>query len=208
MWIFLSVIALIVILISVILLSPVHIIIKSGKDDELIILYKYLFWTFGENPNPNHPIVRALKKSTGIDKLDKESLQSSAEESGFQTTAAQTVEIVIDLLREVVTILRFCTARRFKLHVLCSSKDAAEAAISYGQCCAFVYPMVGLANANMRVKKSGADVKIDCDFNGVPEFVRYDFLISVRLNHLLAALWRVSLKEAKREAEQQQNQSR
>ena len=90
MLIFLIILGILAAIITAILLSPVYVIIKNDKSNNLIILYKLLFKTFGENPDPNHPIVTALKKSTGIERLEKESLEKNIEDSGLSTTVSET----------------------------------------------------------------------------------------------------------------------
>ena len=57
MWIFLGILLFIATLITVILLLPVYIIIKSDENGELVLLYKFVGKTFGEEPDPKNPIV-------------------------------------------------------------------------------------------------------------------------------------------------------
>ena len=47
MWIFLGIIAFIILLITVILLLPVYVIIKTDETGEVIFRYKILFKTYG-----------------------------------------------------------------------------------------------------------------------------------------------------------------
>ncbi|MBR2447526.1 MAG: hypothetical protein IKB29_00930, partial [Clostridia bacterium] len=75
MWIFLSVLLFLILLITVILLLPISVIIKTDQNDELILRYRFLFKTYGEDPDPNNPIIKTLKEASGISRLEKENLK-------------------------------------------------------------------------------------------------------------------------------------
>lgn len=202
MWICLGIVAFLALLITVILLLPVYVIIKNDENNELILRYKILFKTFGENPDPNAPVVKVLKKASGISQLEKDNLKSSAKEMGLSTTVSQTLQIVVDLLREIVTLLTYGTLKRCYIKVVCAEEDAADTAVSYGKCCAVVYPLVGFLDAAMKVRKKGQHIDISCDYLTGNDELRFDFLISVRLYHVLAAFLRVAFEEAKRTADE------
>ena len=62
MWIVLIVIACLALLITVICLLPVKVLLKNDAQNPLILRYKFLGKTFGENPDPNDPIIKTLKR--------------------------------------------------------------------------------------------------------------------------------------------------
>ena len=198
MWIALGIVGFLALLIGIVVSLPVYIIVKSGEDGELVLLYRFLGKVYGENPDPNNPILKQLKKSSGVARIEKQGLAKSLEENGLAATLADTCRILADLLIEIGHILRYCTAKRFDVEVVCAGEDAAETAIHYGQCCAAVYPLAGALSAAMKVPKKVRHLDIRCDFLGEKASFRYDFLIMVRLGRALGALWRVSLKEAER----------
>lgn len=208
MWIVLAIVAFLALLITVILLLPVYIIIQNDENDELQILYKILFKTFGEEPDPDNPILKGLKKSSGLARIEKQSLQKTVDQSGVYTTVAETVRLMWDLLKEVAGLLKFCTVKTFWLDVVCSGDDAVEAAMDYGQCCAVVYPVAGALSALMRVRKSAWDMDIRCDFEGGDAAFDYRIVLSVRVFRLLAAFFRVALAEAKRTVEEEEAEAR
>ena len=86
MWIFLGIIFFILLLITIILLLPVSFIIKTDQDGDFVVLYKILFKTFGENPNPDKPIVKALKNISGVTRLDKDKIKESSKKGELLTT--------------------------------------------------------------------------------------------------------------------------
>ena len=93
MWIFLGILGLIALIITVILLLPVYIIIKNDENGNPIIRYKFLFKTYGENPDPNNPLLKAVKKLAGIDNLSKKQLQHDIARRGVRNTLSQTFDI-------------------------------------------------------------------------------------------------------------------
>ena len=66
MWIALGIVGFLAALITVILILPVKVIIKSDGNDELYLRYKFLGKTYGEDPDPNDPIILMLKKAGGV----------------------------------------------------------------------------------------------------------------------------------------------
>ncbi len=200
MWIFLGIVGALAAIITFLATLRVYIIVKSDEKGELMLRYKILWKTFGEEPNPNDPIVKALKKATGIENLERANVQKDIKRSGLQSAVAQSVEILVALFKEVLNILKYCTATKFEVHILCTSEDAAAAAISYGETCALVYPVLGaLENALRRVRKK--DIDIRCSFDGEKETAQYNFTVYLRMYNVLAALWRVSLAEVRRDLE-------
>ncbi len=202
MWIFLGIITFIVILITAILLLPVNIIIKNDENNNLILLYKILFKTFGEDPDPDNPLVKLIKETSGVSKIEKKSLEKNIEKSGLLNTVGDTMRILMNLLKEVAGLLKHCTAKKFHIKVVCSEDNAADTAITYGRCCSLVYPVTSFISSNMKVRKKGQNIDISPDFTGNESVLRYDLLISVRLYRAVIALFKVAYKEAKRTTEQ------
>ena len=198
MWIFLGIIAFLILLITFLLLSPVYVIIKNDDNNEFFLRYKYLFWTFGEDPDPNNPIIKTLKDASGITRLEKKNLESNVKRSGLSDTVNQTLRMLVDLLGELAKLLKYCTFKKFMLTIVCAEAEAEDTAVSYGQCCATVYPTLGFLNSIIKFRKRGSKINISCDYESKKEIFLYDCLLSVSLSHVLAAFFRVAWKEAKR----------
>ena len=77
MWIALGIVGGLAALITVILLLPVKVIIRNDEQNELILRYKFLFKTYGEDPDPNDPIIKALKEASGVNRFQKRELKET-----------------------------------------------------------------------------------------------------------------------------------
>lgn len=207
MWIFLGILFFIAALITAILLLPIYVIIKTDENGELIFRYKILHKTFGENPNPNDPIIKMLKNASGISRLEKGSIKANAKQTSVLSTLKSSFSLIIDLLKELLGLLKYCKAKTFKLNIVCADTDAAEAAISYGQCCAFVVPALAYIDSLIDIKPSGKDINISCDYSSAKGSVFFDTVLVVRLHRVLAALLRAIIAEAKRIADEQRHTS-
>lgn len=196
MWIFLGIVAAIALIITVILLLPVYVVVKSDEQGQLMLRYRFLHMTFGENPDPNNPIIRVAKEITGLSKTDKEVFRSNVKKSGVVITVQDTLRVLLSLLREVVKVVKYCTLTKLELNIVCTGDDAADAAIGYGKCCAAVYPFIGFIGSVMKIKKRGQNIGLRCDYNGGDGEFSYHAVIRIRVCRVLAALIRIVYKEA------------
>lgn len=206
MWIALGIIGGLAALITVILLLPVRVIIKNDEQNQLILRYKLLWMTFGEDPDPNNPIVKQLKKTGGVDRLEKARLQQSIRSRGTRDAIAETCTLLMDILKQVVVLLRYCSATKLQIRVLCAGEDPADVALSYGKRCVLVYNLVAALNSLIPFKRRACQVEVGCDETQQEEVIQYHVVLSVRLNHLVAAFWRLAYAEAKRTSAEKEAQ--
>ncbi len=203
MWIFFAIVAVLALLIAVILILPVRLTIKSDKSGEPVFLVKYAFFTFGKGkPKAKEKKKTSagdeLKKNLGIDGLSLKGLKDRIKEKGFKETLSQIMNIIKDVFKEIKKISKHCTAEKFELKVVCTGDDAAAAALKYGECCAVLYPAIGVIGSVVNIKEKGTAVNVFCDYSGKKEKIKYHFVLKVSTFRLLAALWRILLKEYKR----------
>ncbi|MBO5892529.1 MAG: hypothetical protein J6Q30_07465 [Oscillospiraceae bacterium] len=197
MWIVLGILAFLATLITVILLLPVKIIIKNDEQNELILRYKFLFKTFGEDPNPDSPIVKALLSATGVERLHVKNVQKNIQSDGLKKTVSASFSMLIDLLKEVVALLKYCTVTRLHIKIRSSGDDVDDAAIHYGQCCAATYSLLNILRSFLKVRKRGCNIDLGCNFFEKSVF-RYEVVLTIRTARVLGGLWRVAMAEAKR----------
>ncbi len=208
MWIAFGIIGGIAMLILAISLLPVKVIIKNDRQNNLILRYRFLFKTYGEDPDPNDPVIKMLKTATGADRLELETVQKSLQEGGLKKTVTQSYAVLIDLLKELVVLLRLCTVRRLHVNILCTGSEPDEAAIHYGECCAATSTLLGAMQNFLKLRKRNCKINIGCDFGDADPVFRYDVLLVVRFGRVLASFWRVAMAEAKRKATKKSNQQK
>lgn len=201
MKIFLIILLILALIIAAILMLPVDIIIKSDQKGNLQFRYKFLFKIYGEHPDPNNPIIKAVKKTTGIDKLEVKEIKKKLKESSYVPTALETISILKGLLGELGHILKHFSARLFRIEVKCAALDAAEAAINYGQYCALIYPLTAGLGVFIKIPKRARKINITLDREIEKDKIDYEIIIRIKVVRALWAFFRVSYKEAMRNLE-------
>ncbi len=208
MWIALGIVGGLAALITVILLLPVKIIIKNDENDPLILRYKFLFKTYGEDPDPNDPIIKALKTASGIDRLEKRVLQENDRVVGVVKAVKESYSMLADLLKELWNLLRFCRVTKLMIKIRCTGDGADQVAIRYGEYCTATYSLLNVLRGFMKVRKRGCKIDIGCDFEGETSLFRYDVLLKTNVSHVLAALWRTVMAETNRMQAQKNSQAK
>ena len=202
MWIALSIIAFLATLVTVILLSPVKVIIKNDEKNGFILRYKLLYKTYGENPDPDDVIVKALKKSGGVTRLEKAAMQENIQTEGLQKTVSDSYAALIGILKELLFLLKRCTVTRLRIKIRCAEDEPDETALYYGICNAATHTLLGTLSAFLKIRKRGCKIDIGYDFEGGKPLFRYEVILSVPFGRVLAAFWRLVLAEAKRVAKE------
>lgn len=204
MWIFLSILLFIIILITVVLLLPVFITIKYNKDDGLYLRYKILHKTFGgESSSSDNSFAKNIKNALGLSRLEKDKLKTKAEKTNILHTVKDSFSLIVDLLKELVGLLKYCKAKIFKVNIVCANTDAAEAAISYGECCAVMMPILRYLHSLIDIKPSGKEINISCKYDTDVSSFDFETVISVRIFRIVSALLHAIFAEAKRKIKNQ-----
>lgn len=203
MWIIFSILAILAIIIAIILLLPVKVIIKNDENNALILRYKLLFKTFGENPNPDDPIVKALLKAGGVDRLKKSNIQQNVKAEGLQQTVSDSYSALVELLKELVYLLKHCTIAKLTVQIHAADEDPSEAAVYYGIYTAATYTLLSALNSFLRIRKKNVNLDIRCVYHNAPALFRYHVVLTVPTYRVLAAFWRAVMEEVKRSAQHQ-----
>ena len=198
MWIFLGIVAVLGVLITIILLLPISIIIKTDQNGELIIRYKFLNKIYGEDPDPNNPLIKMFKQASGIHRLQKENFKNKVKSDDPLNTIGENFNLIIALLKRLFELLHYCKVRVLKLHIVCAEEDAAQTAIYYGRCCALVYPFLGFIHSNTKVRKKGENIHISCDYESRKGDYNLELVLVLRLFRVLGAFFRAAYDEVKR----------
>ena len=198
MYIFLGILAFIVILITIVLLLPIYVIIKTDQNDEVIFRYKILWKTFGEDPDPNQPIVKALKQALGVNRLDKKNFQNKSDSDEMLDSFKGSFTLIIGLLKRLVQLLKHCTIKKLNINIVCADEDAAQTAMNYGMCYAVACPLLALLRSYIKVIPRGEKLNIACDYDAKESSYSFDIILSVMFFRVIAAIFRAAFDEAKR----------
>lgn len=198
MWIALGIIGGLVLLIGIILTLPVYVTAKDDAQGELMLRYHFLHMTFGEEPDPDNPVLLYLLDVSGLSRAKGAAIKSNVKTSGVSVTLKDTCAILWSLLEQVVDILPHCKLKRLYLTVVCTADDADEAAMHYGTCCAVIYPVIGMIHALLPVDVRRERVDIRADFNALEDEIHYDLKLRTNVCRVLIAFCKIVYKEALR----------
>ena len=189
-------------LITAICLLPVYVYIYYDEENSLQLRYRLLWKVFGEDPNPNSPILKLLKELSGVAKFDSvKSIKKTVSDSGVSYTLKQVGDVLISLLRQLVWLLPRCRVRKLELRAICAEGEPDEAAMEYGKLCATVYPIVGIVDNIIPINRRKLLLDLRCDFEAEKSDFALTAVIRARLGSALRALWRIVLDEAQAEAQ-------
>ena len=213
MWIFLSIVLSIAVLITVILLLPIQLILKTDQNGELIIRCKFLFKTFGGESAPkdskkpkkaNNPLVDTIMDALGLSRLDKENLKKSVKSGGFHGTLKESFSLILGLLKRLLALVKSCKIKVLKIKIVCAESDAAQTAIAYGRCYSLLAPLLSFVHSQMRVRKKGESIDISCNFQAPNDLFSFETVISVPIFRILGMLLGAGYDEAMRAAKEQE----
>lgn len=204
LWIFLGILALIVLLIAGGILLPVDLLLSLDQAKGFRIRYRLLGKIYGDEAKeqkpkkkkkPN-PIVESLKKSLGLEHLGSvDKLKSSLMRKGASETLKDTVLAFWEILDRIFWILKRCRITRCKVAVLCGGEDAP---LDYGTACAVVYPLVSYLESAAGLRPKAEKITILCDDDRQETIVELEIFVRVRVVHILRALVHIAVKKAEK----------
>ena len=198
MWIAFGIIGGVVLLITVILTLPVYVTAKDDEQGELMLRYRFLHKTFGEEPDPDNPVLLYLLDVSGLSRAKGSAIKSNVKTSGVGVTLEDTCAILWSLLEQVVAVLPHCKLKRLNITVVCAGDDAAETAMHYGKCCAVLYPAIGMIHALLPVDRRHERVDVRADFHATEDEIHYDLKLRTNVCRVLIAFCKIVYKEALR----------
>ena len=184
MWIFLGILAGILLLITIVLLLPISVLIKSNQDGEFALLLKIPFKTFdlikdGENKESSGK----FKEVLGVDELNNK----GAKKGEFLEVIKDKISLISGVLKQLIKLLGKCTVKTLKINIVCAEKDAAKTAINYGLCYAVISPLINFLHGSMKVNGKGEKINIFSDFDGSESSFDFEIIITVKVLNLACA---------------------
>ncbi len=181
------VLAAILLIIGIIILLPVDVIVREDKQTGFKILFRFLGKVFGEEPDPNNPIVKEIKKVTGVNKLiDSKTVKGNIDNKGVSLTANEMLSLLKLFINRIFKLLPKATLHTLKIEYTCAG-DAAKAAFEYGAACAVVYPIKGIIEDNVKRIKNAPEVNLSCDFDATEPQLYLNLILRFMLFRILAA---------------------
>ena len=187
-------------LVALALLTPIHVIVKSDKENLLALQYRILCFRFGGKEKPKSVAGKSLEQVLGVFQV-KSGKEEGKEAKGkpISQTIGRFSEILTSLFKRVNTLLKRCRITRLRLHIVCAGEDAAAAAVEYGAVSAIVYSLLGYLDTVARIKRKATDIQISCDYDRTEGEYSLDMVLSVRIFRILTALLGLIKDNAKKE---------
>ena len=166
LYIFLSLVALILLLLSL----PVTVI--AGYNEKFYFkLYYFLFKLNSEKANKKQKTKKTktkIKSKKNLFGYFKELFSNEP----LPDAIAELCKYVKIIVEKLAVILRRSSMRHFNLKITESNSEAATAAINYGTICATVYPFLGFLNSVIPFNQQ--NVEINCDYTGENSEFKFD----------------------------------
>ncbi len=190
----------IVLLAVLVLLTPIHVIVKSSRENLLALQYRILCFRFDGKKKPESAGGKSLEQVLGVFQV-KSGKEEGEEAKGkpISHTIGRLSKILTSLFKRVNTLLKRCRITRLHLRVVCAGEDAAAAAVEYGAVSAIVYSLLGYLDTVARIKRKATDIQVLCDYDRTEGEHSLDMVLSVRIGRILTALLGLIKDNAKKE---------
>lgn len=197
----------VIILLLIILLSlRIRLFLSFDMEKAFSFKIKVLFFSFdiGKEKKPKvekvktekkpSPFMTKIKKKLGLD-ISFKNQDGEETPKTISENITRIVTLISLLAGQIGWLLRRFRLEKLRILAICGGGDAAESALEYGVICSTVYPFIGYLSANLDSVKDAEDVQIGCDFEGEPK-LEFDFFVSIRIIHIIRALFRSALDMA------------
>lgn len=197
LWIILGILAAIALILGIILALPVDVLFLLDEENGFRILYRFLGKRYGEERNPNNPIVKGLKRVLGLSHLDSvKTIRSTVENHGAAVTLKETLATLWDLIERILWILQYCSISKCRIISICGGEDAP---LDYGTSCAVIYPLVSYFESVARLRPRNKEVRIQCDYDRPEGSLELEIAVRVHILHVLRALLHIIKKNVEKE---------
>lgn len=188
MKIFLIILGALILFVGIILFASIRLKVFLSKNGFLVVKYLFLSFKFdlyGENKIARKKSQKSKKqvKTTSDNKTDNSKqegyIKKIYREKGVVDGTLQLMSLIKLLLSKLLMLLGRCKVSFFNLNIKVTGEDPAETAISYGAVSAVVYPMIGIINGIMSVKKQ--EINLVADYDAKEPEVDFRAKIKVRV---------------------------
>ena len=170
MWMY--VVAGIVLLLVLVFCSPIVLAVKFKETLQV----KLRFWFVSYTLYP-----KEKKAKTSPKKQKKKEPSSSLKKQGTVEKVRGIFDALSTLMKASLRLIEGARVRNLNLTLGITGKDAADAAVTYGQVCSVVYPVLGFADSKMNLVNP--KVNIYCDYNATESVVEGSGKVCVSVYH-------------------------
>lgn len=208
MWIFLSVLGVILLILIIALLLHISVLIKGGDKQDFTLLIKIPFKTFDlTKQKKTKENSGKIKELFGVQRLENKN-KDCAKANEFIDVLRDKISLILSLLKRLFELLGKCTVKVLKLNIVCAEKDAAKTAINYGICYAVISPLINFLHGTMKVKQRDEKINIYSDFEGKEGSFEFEIILSASLFRVAAAALRLIFDETKRTVKETQKKEK
>lgn len=185
MWIY--VVAGIVLLLVLLFLSP---IVLSVKFEETLQV-KLWFWFVSYSLYPQKKKTKASPK-----KLKTKEKTTSVKKQGTLEKVRGVFNVLSTLMSSSLRLIEGARVRDLNITLGITGKDAADAAVTYGQVCSVVYPVLGFADSKM--KFVNPKVNIYCDYTADESVIQGSGKVCVSAYHAVGTALHILIELVKK----------
>jgi hypothetical protein len=194
-WLWLLLCGLVLLLLGLIL-TPIKVeFFFHGDWSTAYVRYRYLFYQKYLLPVPEKKEEKKARKKakkrgapTPSPKDKPGSVTSLLKDYGVVETVRMMAQSASSLLQAIFHLLKKGKLKHFKGVFAIGGEDAADAALNYGQVCAVLYPVLGLASSYLTLIHP--DLQLYCDYNRTDSDIRVSGVIHISVLRLPVAVLR------------------
>ena len=173
-----------ILLLAVLLLIPVFVYAEFSGEFSAKIKYGFITVFDTQKKKPKRQDNKHEKQNKPKEKPKSKSkpsllFEKKKSELGLFGAIKYFLDILKDLLARILWLVKRIDFKHFKLDLTVASDDAAKTAVTYGEVCAAVYPVLSLLNANTNL--SLKQVNISADFNKTAIDAEISVILKTRL---------------------------
>lgn len=200
MYLFLAILAVLVLLIIFILLLPIKIYFKCDFKQPTKTTVKILFFNLfkkQKKAKKQSKTAQKIKRALGISKLEKQNLKALIKEKGIREALLEVFSLLKDILNTLLSVVKKIKIAKLNTSIIIASDDAAATALYYGGCCAAVGTALGSLNSIVKIKDKSKETSIVCDFSKTECEFFIEAKIKIRIFNLVLAAIRFATKRLK-----------
>lgn len=196
LFVILGVVVAIICLIILILLLPLTLELKYNE--ELILNGKYLGITVFGDEKEEKKRKKKSNASNGKDTQKYSTIKETYKQKGLVGTVKYYGIVIKSFLKKFSWLVKRFKFRKLDIDLTIATQDAATTAITYGEVCGAMYPILSFLHSNINLKSK--KININADFEKTNSEIKASVLVKASLFLWIIALigWLYEVSEIQR----------